>query len=70
MSALISQAKSRIKNDEFEFLFWRAILGKALTYNEACNSDLQAVIDANAVLDLKAEQERNESEKLKLKGGR
>lgn len=70
INSLIREAKNRIKNNEFEFLFWRAVLGKVLTYTEAAESDIETLIDANAVLDIKREQEERETEELKRAQGK
>ena len=65
LSQKIKQAKERIEKDELEFYFWRPILGKILTFTEACNATLDDIVEANAVLDIKAEQEKIAAEKAK-----
>ena len=65
LSQKIKQAKERIEKDELEFYFWRPILGKILTFTEACNATLDDIVEANAVLDIKAEQEKIAAEKAR-----
>ena len=65
LSQKIKQAKDRIEKDELEFYFWRPILGKILTFTEACNATLDDIVEANAVLDIKAEQEKIAAEKAR-----
>lgn len=65
LSQKIKQAKERIEKDELELYFWRPILGKVLTFTEACQATLDDIIEANAVLDIKAEQEKIAAEKAK-----
>ena len=65
LSQKIKQAKERIEKDELELYFWRPILGKVLTFTEACQATLDDIVEANAVLDIKAEQEKIETEKAK-----
>lgn len=48
-----------------EWSFWRPVLGKVLTFSEACNASLDDIIEANAVLDIKNEQEKLAIEKAK-----
>jgi hypothetical protein len=48
-----------------EWSFWRPILGKVLTFTEACHATLDDIIEANAVLDIKNEQEKIAIEKAK-----
>lgn len=48
-----------------EWSFWRPILGKVLTFTEACHATLDDIIEANAVLDVKYEQEKIAIEKAK-----
>ena len=65
LSQKIKQAKERIEKDELEFYFWRPILGKVLTFTEACQATLDDIIEANAVLDIRNEQEKIAAEKAK-----
>ena len=65
LSQKIKQAKERIEKEELEWAFWRPILGKVLTFTEACNATLDYIIEANAVLNIKDEQEKIEIEKAK-----
>ena len=65
LSQKIKQAKERIEKDELELYFWRPILGKILTFTEACNATLDDIIEANAVLDIRNEQEKIAAEKAK-----
>lgn len=48
-----------------EWSFWRPVINKVLTFSEACSATLDDIIDANAVLDIKIEQEKNAIEKAK-----
>jgi len=65
LSQKIKQAKARIETDEMEWAFWRTILGKVLTFTEACNATLDDIIEANAVIDIRNEQEKLSIEKAK-----
>lgn len=65
LSQKIKQAKERIEKEELEWAFWRPILGKVLTFTEACNATLDDIIEANAVLNIKDEQEKIAIEKAK-----
>lgn len=65
LSQKIKQAKERIEKDELEWSFWRPILGKVLTFTEACNATLDDIIEANAVLNIKDEQEKIAIDKAK-----
>ncbi len=65
LSQKIRQAKERIEKEELEWAFWRPILGKVLTFTEACNATLDDIIEANAVLNIKDEQEKIAIEKAK-----
>lgn len=65
LSQKIKQAKERIEKDELEFYFWRPILGKVLTFTEACQATLDDIVEANAVLDIRNEQEKIAAEKAK-----
>ena len=65
LSQKIKQAKERIEKDELELYFWRPILGKVLTFTEACQATLDDIVEANAVLDIKAEQEKIAAEKAR-----
>ena len=65
LSQKIKQAKERIEKDELELYFWRPILGKVLTFTEACQATLDDIIEANAVLDIRNEQEKIAAEKAK-----
>jgi hypothetical protein len=65
LSQKIKQAKERIEKEELEWAFWRPILGKVLTFTEACNATLDDIIEANAVLNIKDEQEKIAIEKQK-----
>lgn len=65
LSQKIKQAKERIEKDELELYFWRPILGKVLTFTEACQATLDDIIEANAVLDIRNEQEKIATEKAK-----
>jgi hypothetical protein len=48
-----------------EWSFWRPILGRVLTFTEACNATLDDIIEANAVLNIKDEQDKIAIEKAK-----
>jgi hypothetical protein len=48
-----------------EWSFWRPILGRVLTFTEACNATLDDIIEANAVLNIKDEQEKIAIDKAK-----
>ena len=65
LSQKIKQAKERIEKEELEWAFWRPILGKVLTFTEACNATLDDIIEANAVLNIKDEQEKIAIDKAK-----
>ncbi len=65
LSQKIKLAKERIEKEELEWAFWRPILGKVLTFTEACNATLDDIIEANAVLNIKDEQEKIAIEKAK-----
>lgn len=65
LSQKIKQAKERIEKDELELYFWRPILGKVLTFTEACQATLDDIVEANAVLDIRNEQEKIAAEKAK-----
>jgi hypothetical protein len=65
LSQKIKLAKERIEKDELEWSFWRPILGKVFTFTEACHATLDDIIEANAVLDIKHEQEKIAIEKAK-----
>ena len=65
LSQKIKQAKERIEKEELEWAFWRPILGKVLTFTEACNATLDDIIEANAVLNIKDEQDKIAIEKAK-----
>ncbi len=65
LSQKIKQAKERIEKDELEWSFWRPILGRVLTFTEACNATLDDIIEANAALNIKDEQEKIAIDKAK-----
>lgn len=48
-----------------EWAFWRPVLNKILTFQEASNASYEDIIDANAALDIKIEQEKIAIEKAK-----
>lgn len=57
---IIKQKETQLHGDRL--LFWRAILGGALTYSEACVVDTDTLYEANAALNKKIEDERAQYE--------
>jgi len=51
--------------------FWRLILSDTgITYQDACKMDTEDIMEANAALDIKIEQQKKEVKKGRKKGGR
>jgi len=55
--------------------FWRLVLSESgITYRDARNMDMEDILEANAALDIKIEQQKKEMQKAKSnrrkKGGR
>lgn len=51
--------------------FWRLVLSESgITYLDACEMDMEEIMEANAALDIKIEQQKKGVKKGRKKGGR
>jgi len=56
MNLVLKKKEASLNGDRW--LFWRSILGGALTFTEACAADMETIYEANAALNKQAEHER------------
>ncbi len=56
MEFLLKQKEEALKGDNW--LFWRVILWRVMTFTEACAADMETIYEANAALNKKIELER------------